>query len=85
MSDRIMMVRDIEDEPQKLVLSVGDKISPTWRKLVEHLENELKICRGKNDNIKLDEIQTAAIRGQIATLKALITLGDTSPVITTDG
>ncbi len=62
-------------------LTPGDKISPTWQKLREHLEGKLKDLRGKNDDPKLDAIQTAALRGQIQTLKNVISLGDTSPVI----
>jgi hypothetical protein len=62
-------------------LTPGDKVSPTWQKLRAHLEDKLKDARGKNDDTKLDAIQTAAIRGQIQTLKSIIALGDTSPVI----
>ncbi len=62
-------------------LTPGDKISPTWRKLVEHLETKLKDARGRNDSPTLDQFQTATLRGQIQTLKAIIALGDTSPVI----
>jgi hypothetical protein len=63
------------------ILTSGDKVSPTWQKLCEHLENKLKDLRGKNDDSKLDAIQTAALRGQIQTLKSLLQLGDISPVI----
>lgn len=80
------MTNRIEDEPQAaLLLSSGDKTSPTWLKLAAHLNEELRVARIKNDNEKLTEQQTAALRGRIATLKSILRLGDISPVITTDG
>jgi hypothetical protein len=71
----------IMDDKISFALTPADKISPTWQKLREHLETKLKNARGKNDDATLDEIQTAALRGQIQTLKSIISLGDTSPVI----
>jgi hypothetical protein len=65
----------IEDNTP-LTLTPGDKVSPTWLKLVRDMERQLKNLRGKNDDAKLNEIQTAIIRGQIQTLKVLIALGE---------
>lgn len=72
----------IEDEPvAALLLSNGDKTSPTWLKLAEHLKDQLRIARIKNDNEKLTEQQTASIRGQIQTLKRIIALGESTPPV----
>jgi hypothetical protein len=76
----------IEDEPQPLVLTTNDKQSGTWLKLEDYLQQELGKYRKKNDGLLLDEIQTAVIRGRIATLKSLLLLGeDTSPGVPLDG
>ena len=76
----------IEDEPQPLLLTSYDKTSGVWLKLEEYLQQELDRYRKKNDGLLLDEIQTAVVRGRIATLKSLVALGaDTSPGITPDG
>lgn len=67
------------------VLTPGDRATGAWLRLKEHMEDELATARVKNDDPKLDDIQTAMTRGRIQTLKSLIALGDTSPVIPTDG
>ena len=59
-------------------LTDGERANPLWLKLRTHLEEKLKNCRGQNDG-PLDPIQTATLRGQIATLKGLIALGDEPP------
>lgn len=61
-------------------LSSGDKLSPTWLRLVEHLEQRLDVLRKQNDG-RLDEVQTARMRGRIAQLKELISLGADQPVV----
>lgn len=54
-------------------LSAGERNSAVWLKLLEHMKEKLAIARSKNDG-PLDEVATATLRGQIATLKALIDL-----------
>lgn len=71
--------------PDPFVLTPGEKTSSTWLRLKDFMETELKIARTKNDDLKLDEIQTAITRGRIQTLKSLIALGDISPIIPIDG
>lgn len=71
--------------PDPFLLSSGEKTSSTWLRLKDHMETELAIARTKNDDPKLDAIQTAMTRGRIQTLKSLIALGDISPVIPIDG
>lgn len=66
---------NIEDEFD-LILSASERQSPLWQKVVAFLENQLKIARAKNDNAALTEQETAAIRGRIHALKAMIALGD---------
>lgn len=72
-------------EPDIFRLLPGDIISPTWQRLKGYLENELETARVKNDDQKLDEIQTAITRGRIQTLKNLLALENAPPVIPTDG
>lgn len=73
------------NDPETFVLLPADKISPTWNKLKAYLEQELATARVKNDDQKLDEIQTAHTRGRIQTLKNLLALENAPPVMTTDG
>ncbi|APB99028.1 hypothetical protein [Polynucleobacter asymbioticus] len=51
-----------------------DFTSSTWRSLVDHLHTELAILRGKNDNPKLTQEETSAIRGRIAQINDLLSL-----------
>lgn len=68
--------------PLPVVFDAGDKQSGTWRKLTEHLNNRLARLRQEND-INMDENLTAMKRGQIAEIKALLSLGR-DPVPTDD-
>lgn len=79
-------MNEYEKMPEPFALTPGDKISSTWLKLVPYLEEELRIARAKNDDIqgKLTPDETARLRGDIRTLKRIIALGDTLPVISTD-
>lgn len=71
--------------PETFLLLPGDKVSPTWQRLKAYFEQELANARTKNDNEKLDPIQTALIRGRIQTLKNLLALENPPPVVPTDG
>lgn len=62
-------------------LSPGDRATPLWIRLVEHLEKRLQQQRINNDSPDLTEQQTAKIRGHIECLKGLIALGNERPVI----
>jgi hypothetical protein len=48
--------------------------SATWKALEMHLKTQLQGLRERNDQPKLDANQTAALRGQIATIKDLLAL-----------
>jgi hypothetical protein len=61
-------------------LTEGEKSHPLWMRLKSHFIDKLEVCRAKNDDPNLTEAQTAALRGQIATLKTLISLGDSRPL-----
>lgn len=61
-------------------LSTGEKSHPLWARLKAHFEDQLKILRARNDSPK-NEIETATLRGHIACLKAIISLGDDKPQI----
>lgn len=61
------------------VLNLNDRRSDTWQKLVKYLEGELQTLRSKNDSQRLNDIATAALRGRIAAVKDLISLGTDTP------
>jgi len=63
------------------MLSESDKRNPLWLRLSDHLRKRLADLRGRNDG-PLDEMQTAALRGQIQSLKGLLALAEMPP---TDG
>ena len=56
-------------------LSKTDRLSPVWLAIKAHLESRLERLRLMNDNESLDAIQTAAIRGRIDEVKALLLIG----------
>jgi len=66
--------------PPPFTLTPGERQSGVWQKLVEHMEEQLKNKRGKNDDLALDPIKTAAVRGHIECLKGLIALGEEPPI-----
>lgn len=61
------------------VLDKADAISPVWHKLKTHLEAQLLALRKRNDNPRLDPIETAALRGEIKAVLNLLTLGNQDP------
>lgn len=61
-------------------LTPGDKASSLWLRLKAHLEDRLDDARRRNDSPTLPEAGTAALRGEIKTLKRLIALGDDRPM-----
>jgi len=71
------------DEPvvESILLDGADRASSTWQKLKKHLEARLHQLRVKNDNDnqKLTEADTAALRGQIAAIKNLLAQGTPAP------
>ena len=73
------MTPKIEFE-EVFALSIGDRQSAVWRKILAHLNEKLANARAKNDG-DLDEVTTAKVRGQIGILKALIALDKDIAVI----
>jgi hypothetical protein len=63
-------------------LSEQDRFSSLWLRLEAHLVDMLASARVRNDNENLTEHQTAALRGRIKTLRALIALGEDRPMMT---
>lgn len=59
-------------------LTDGERHHPLWVRISAHLQTRLLQLRGKNDGA-LSEMETAALRGQIACLKSLMALGDEPP------
>jgi hypothetical protein len=67
-----------------LTLSDHDRHSALWKKLSEHLADQIRVLRAKNDG-DLDLVETARLRGRISALKEIIALGDPpSPVMVAD-
>jgi hypothetical protein len=64
-------------------LTEADKAQNLWLRLKVYFAARLELARIRNDDAMLTEQATAAIRGEIKTLKGLIALGDDRPVITT--
>lgn len=64
---------------ERFELTSGERMSPLWMRLKAHFEAELQLMRMRNDNPKLTEQDTAALRGNISRLKATIALGDDRP------
>jgi hypothetical protein len=62
-------------------LSDNDKASSLWLRLKAHLEDRLATARVRNDAV-LPEAETAALRGEIRSLKRIIALGDDRPILT---
>jgi hypothetical protein len=56
-------------------LSAGDKASGLWLRLSGHMTTRLDAARRRNDNA-LPPDETASLRGEIRTLKALLALGE---------
>lgn len=48
--------------------------SPTWKYVRMWVKDQIKDLRERNDSVTLSEVQTAALRGEIRILKALIAL-----------
>jgi hypothetical protein len=61
-------------------LSDGERGHPLWARLKAHLQGRLAAARVRNDDATMTEAQTAALRGQIAAYKTIISFGDDRPV-----
>lgn len=55
------------------MLIPADFRTSTWERLEAHLQDLLTRAREENDN-RLDEVKTAALRGRISVLKDLLAL-----------
>lgn len=63
-------------------LTEDERNSGVWKSVCAHLERMLAKKRVENDNSELTDVETAALRGQIETLKAFLALGRQPPVMT---
>nr|BDD47852.1 hypothetical protein 25 [Burkholderiaceae bacterium] len=52
--------------------------SPEWHGLKKYIEEQLEKARIKNDSSSLNEIDTAALRGEIRVLKRILALPETT-------
>ena len=60
-------------------LTPQDKASAVWPKLVAFMQQQRELLRRKNDG-PLSESETAALRGQIRQLSALLDLDKERPI-----
>ena len=60
-------------------LTDGERMHPLWMRLKGHLETQLQSTRARNDNAKLSEAETAALRGHIQCLIAIAAIGNEPP------
>jgi hypothetical protein len=60
-------------------LEPNDRINPLWLALEKHFEERLVMLRARNDNPEISEIETAALRGRIAEVKAILGMGKERP------
>jgi hypothetical protein len=61
------------------VLTAAERQSQLWLRIKGHLEDRLRMARGKLEGEQTEQ-QTAAWRGRIAELKGLLALGDEPPI-----
>lgn len=57
-------------------LRIEDLRSDTWRRLTQHLREQLQELRESNDLMSLDANKTAFIRGQIKVVKEILDLSN---------
>ena len=57
-------------------ISKTEQLSPVWLAIKAHLEARLMRLRVMNENESLDAVQTASIRGRIAEVKGLLSIGE---------
>lgn len=74
---------DTDTGPQPFILTSAEKQSGLWMRLENHFKDRVERLRKQNDG-DLTEIQTAKLRGQIATFEALLLLGKDMPPIEED-
>lgn len=60
-------------------LTDNDKSTGLWARLKAHLDDRLADARRRNDAM-LSEPETATLRGEIRSLKRIISLGDVRPM-----
>ena len=58
---------------QPLVLTIEDKMTPLWKKLMVHWQDRMELLRNQNDGDQSD-IQTAKLRGRIAEVRTALAL-----------
>lgn len=61
-------------------LTPSEKASNLWQRLKAHFDDRLAAARVRNDDPELTTFQTATIRGEIKSLKALLRLDVDRPL-----
>lgn len=64
-------------------LNEHERQSALWKRIEAYLNERLDICRKKNDG-DLSELETARLRGEIASYKRILVLGETLPPMEAD-
>jgi hypothetical protein len=55
---------------------VIDRTSPTWQAIQAWAAEQIAAAHKQNENLLLDDRQTAAVRSRIATLRDILALGE---------
>ena len=66
-----------------MTLSDIERHSALWKKISEHINEQIDIARKKNDG-ELSDTQTARLRGKLQAYKELVALGTPSPISMAD-
>lgn len=66
-------------------LTPQERDTPLWKKLSAHFDARLSALRLRNDNPKLTDAETAALRGRISEVKELLCLSDEGHSLSIDG
>lgn len=64
-----------------MILTPHELQDPIWLRLKEHYQARLADLRKQNDSAKLNEIETARLRGRIEECKKFLSLSDPKPDI----
>lgn len=63
----------------RFLILESDKLGTTWPRIERHLKERLDELRVQNDAFSLDETKTAALRGRIAEITALLSAAQEIP------
>lgn len=69
----------MSEPAQPFKVTLMEQTAPVWGRLKEHYEERLRQARIRNDDSRLTEIETAALRARIAEAKYFLSLDQDLP------